>query len=315
MRHLLLALLCCSSSVYACDFCGCSPALMNSDVLTLQPQSSIGTSLQYKNYKFLSSPENLKRTQLVTQNFFVSYAPKHWVDIQLSMPIIWMLNDYSKIDDKTPKLKEKKFGAGDLLLYFNYKVFAKPPFGTKRVGHTINLGHGFSFPTGSKKSSDNLLLQDFNFGTQTVAFFFSGNYSMSIKNWGLVNSILMKLNIYNKARVKYGNSYMYQLSTNYTHSFRQLTLIPMFGIRADISQKNLHNSIIQPRSGGWSLAAMAGMQFSIKEIAFNISISQPMVQKISLGDVRENTGINFTFKYLIPKRIKMTNEIHLHTKS
>jgi hypothetical protein len=60
---------------------------------------------------------------------------------------------------------------------------------------------------------------------------------------------------------------------------------------------------------------MAGMQFSIKEIAFNISISQPMVQKISLGDVRENTGINFTFKYLIPKRIKMTNEIHLHTKS
>ena len=308
MYKLIIAFVCCFSSAYACDFCGCSPAVMNTDVLSLQPQSSAGTSLQYRNFKHLVSDANVKRTQIVTQSFFVSYAPKKWVDIRLSMPITWMFNEYKVLDENTPHLKEKKFGAGDLMLFSNVRVLAKPALGDKKAGHIVNLGFGLGFPTGSKKSSTNELLQDFNFGTQMVAFYFSGTYSMSVKSWSLVNSALVKINMYNKDKVKYGNMYSYQLSANYTHFFKSVALTPIAGIRADISQKNLHNSIIQQKSGGWSLSANIGVQCAIKEFAFNVSVTQPMAQRISAGNVKEQTGFNCMFRYQIKRKPKITAE-------
>ena len=301
--------MCCFSSAYACDFCGCSPAVMNTDVLSIQPQTTVGTSLQYKNFKHLVSDANVKRTQILTQTFFVSYAPKKWVDIRLSMPLIWMFNQYKVQDKNTPNLQEKKFGVGDLLLFSNFRVFTKPGFGTKKVGHIVNLGYGMSFPTGSKKASTNVWLQDFNFGTQMVAFYFSGTYSMSIKNWSLVNTALVKLNMYNKDKVKYGNMYSYQLAANYTRFVKQVALTPIVGIRTDISQKNLSNKIIQSKSGGYTIAANIGLQCAYKEFAINVSVSQPMAQKLSAGNIQEKTGFNCMVLYQIKNKTKVVNEI------
>lgn len=308
MYKFILAMLCCYSSVFACDFCGCSPSVMNTDVLSLQPQSSVGTSLQYKNYTFSASDANVKRTQMVTQNFFVSYAPKKWVDLRLSLPISWMLNEYKVQDANTPNLREKKFGINDLMLFSNFRIYAKPAMGDKKVGHILNLGYGMGFPTGSKKTSTNELLQDFNFGTQMVSFYFSGTYSLSIKNWAIVNAALVKINLYNKDRIKYGNTYSYQLSGNYTHFFKHLSLTPIVGMRADIAQKNLHNNIIQPKSGGWTLAATVGIQCSVKDFAFNISLFQPVAQELSKGNSREKTGFNCMFRYQIKRKTKVVNE-------
>ena len=305
-KFLFSVLLCYYGSIYACDFCGNSPALLNTDILSVQPQSSIGTSVQYRNYKFLTSNENMKRSQIVTQNFFVSYAPKSWVDIRLSMPIMWMLNDYIEINQNTPKLKEKKFGPGDMILFSNFRVLSKPAIGNRRVGHTLNLGTGMSFPTGSKKESANLILQDFNFGTQTVSFLFSGTYSMSINNWGLVNAAFVRLNIYNKNHTKYGNSYTYQITGNYTHFFNHITVIPMLGLKFDASQKNLHNSIIQPRSGSWDVAANIGLQCVVKDFSFYLSVVQPMAKRVSANTIKEKTSFNCTLRYVIERKKKFT---------
>ena len=305
MYKIIIAFMCCFSSAYACDFCGCSPAIMNTDVLSLQPQSSVGTSVQYRNFKHVVSDANVKQTQIVTQSVYVSYAPKKWVDIRLSMPITWMFNQYKVQDESTPNLKEKKFGAGDLMLFSNFRVFSKPGLGNKKVGHIVNLGYGMSFPTGSKKASTNELLQDFNFGTQTVAFYFSGTYSLSIKNWALVNAALVKLNMYNKDNIRYGNMYSYQLAANYTHFVKQVAITPIVGIRTDISQKNLHNKIIQQKSGSWTFAASIGIQCTIKEFSFNVSVFQPMAQKVSAGNVKEKTGFNCLLRYQIKMKPKV----------
>ena len=306
MYKILIALMCCFSSTYSCDFCGCSPAVMNTDVLALQPQTSAGTSLQYKNFKHLVSDANIKRTQIVSQTFFVSYAPKKWVDIRLSMPITWMFNQYKVQDKNTPNLKEKKFGAGDLLLFSNFRVFSKPGVGNKKVGHIVNLGFGMSFPTGSKKVSTNVWLQDFNFGTQMIAFYFSGTYSLSVKNWSVVNSALVKINLLNKDKVKYGNMYSYQIAANYTRFVKQVAITPIIGVRTDYSQHNISNNIIQSKSGGWSLAANIGVQCAIKDFAFNVSVSQPMAQNISGGNIQEKTGFNCMARY----NIKMKPKVH-----
>lgn len=307
-KYLAVMLLCYSVQLFSCDFCGCSPTVMNTDVMSIQPQSSAGTSLQYRSYAYKTSSVNLKNTHVATQTFFVSYAPKKWVDIRLSMPLIWMVNKYKMVNENTPKIKETKFGAGDLLLFSNFRVVAKPPIGNKKVGHVVNLGYGMSFPTGSKKTSENVLLQDFNFGTQMIAFYFSGAYSLSVKKWGLVNAALVKINMYNKDKVKYGNMYSYQISANYTHSFKHVLLTPIIGIRSDISSKNLHNNIIQNKSGGWALAFDASLQCTIKDFAFNVGISQPVVQKISAGEMVQKTGVTAMLRYQIKRKPKIVNE-------
>lgn len=309
-KYIIVFLFFCNRTL-ACDFCGCctSPLVMNTDVLSLQPQSSIGSSLSYRNFKYLSSDANMKQTQIITQDFFVSYAPVKWMDIRLSVPISWILNDYIALDANTPDLKEKKFGLEDILLFSNFKVFSRPALGNRKTGHILNLGFGLGFPTGSKKNSLNELLQDFNFGTQTVSFHFSGAYSLSVRNWSLVNSTLIKINIYNKDKVKYGNMYSYDLSVNYTRSLGKVSLTPIMGMRMDISQKNLHNNIIQIQTGGWTLAANIGLQFLVKDIAIYAGIYQPMVQKISAGKISQKTGANFMIRYNIPKRQKLNNLI------
>jgi hypothetical protein len=250
------------------------------------------------------SDANMNRTQIITQNFFVSYAPKKWVDLRLSMPITWMYNRYNTIDANTPQLHEKKFGAGDLLLFSNFRVYGRPPGDTKKVGHVFNLGYGMSFPTGSKKSSVNELLQDFNFGTETLAFYFSGTYSMSYKSWGIMNVAMVKLNMYNKDDVKYGNVYSYQLSANYTKFFKKIYLTPSAGFRTDIEQKNLHHQYIQTKSGAWILEFDAALQCAIKNFVVSVNFAQPVAQKISAGAIVQKTGCGAMLRYNIKKKDK-----------
>jgi hypothetical protein len=308
MYKYFLAVLCCYyNSIFACDFCGCSPAVMNIDVMSLHPQSSIGTSVQYRRFSHLLSDANLKQTQITTQSFSVSYAPKKWVDLSLSLPLIWMINDYKELDGSIASLKEKKFGIGDLMLFSNFRVLTRPAFGGKRVGHILNVGFGLGLPTGSKKSSANELLQNFNFGTQMLSFYFSGTHSMSIKNWSLSNAILVKINMYNKDRIKYGNIYTYQAATNYTFFLKKISITPVMGIRSDITQKNLYNSIIQKKSGAWTVSANIGFQILFKNLSVNLNVLQPVVQKISEGNIKEKTGFYCNVRYQIKHKVKVKN--------
>ncbi len=299
MYKFIITLLCCYGSAYACDFCGGSPAVMNSDVLSLQPQSSVGTSVQYRNYKYLASADNVKRTQTVVQNFFVSYSPKKWVDIRVSLPIMWTFNEYIKLDENTTSLHEKKFGLSDMIIFSNFRVWQKSPIGRK-VGQVLNLGFGISVPTGSKKTSENALLQDFNFGTQTVGFLFSAAYSLSIKKWGLVNSTLVKINLKNKDNTLFGNQYTYQLTANYTTLVGKVYLIPVTGLGVNYQQRNIHHDIIQSKSGAIDLEINAGLQCNVKGITFAATISQPLVQKTGGGNILQKTGFNCFVKYQIP---------------
>ncbi len=310
MYKYLLAAICCINSVYACDFCGCSPSVLNADVLALQPQSSVGISVQYRNYKHLASDFNAKRTQIVTQNFYVSYAPAKWVDIRASLPVLWLINDYLKLDANTPKLQEKKVGIGDFIIFSNFRVWQKPPF-SQKVGHIINLGYGMSFPTGTKKSSENMLLQDFNFGTQAIGFLFSGAYSISIGSWGLVNNVLIKVNLKNKQQVTYGNQYSYQVSANYSAYVKHFVLIPSVGFGVNVQDKNIRNNIIQKKSGAWNVALNYGLQFTAKGITFSASATHPLAQNTSNGDILQLSGFNCLLKYQLPqvhkKKVSETN--------
>ena len=94
MYKIIIAFMCCFSSAYACDFCGCSPSVMNSDLLSLQPQSSVGINTIYKGYQYKNNENGLTKSHLVSTNLSVAYAPKKWVELRSTLPLIWMMNQY-----------------------------------------------------------------------------------------------------------------------------------------------------------------------------------------------------------------------------
>lgn len=118
MYKIFFALMCCIGNAYSCDFCGGSPSVMNSDLLSIQPQSFIGINTNYRNYKYANPENGLNRTDLLSTNLTIAYAPKKWVELRANLPIIWMSNTYKNVNENT-------FGIGDMSLIGNFKAINK----------------------------------------------------------------------------------------------------------------------------------------------------------------------------------------------
>ena len=300
MYKFIITVICCYVQVvYACDFCGCSPSVMNSDLLSLQPQSSIGINSNYKGYKYLSNENGLLKSHMVSNNLMVAYAPKNWVELRVNLPLIWMMNQYSGVKDNT-------FGIGDMSLLSNFKVVNRSPIGTNRkVGHTLLLGYGLEFPTGKNQVSDDVQLQNFTLGSKSMDFLFSVVYSMSYRKWNVIGAGLVKINTENKDKVRYGHLYSIQLGTAYTHTFKKCQLLPNMGLRAEIQQKNLHNRIIQKFTGSYALFIQYGADLNIKNFNMGVQIQHPLVQNTAFNSIKQQSNFSFKVAYIIKKKVKV----------
>lgn len=302
MYKIMLALMCCFSSAYACDFCGCSPSVMNSDLLSLQPQSSVGINTTYKGYKYKNNENGLTNSHLLSTNVSVSYAPKKWLELRSTLPLIWMMNEYTNTKDKT-------FGVGDMTILSNFKVLSKSPIGTnKKVGHTVILGFGIELPTGKNVMSADNQLQNFTLGSRSVDFLFSGVYSMSYRKWNIIGAGLVKINTRNKDKVRYGHLYSIQVGSAYTHTFKNSQLLPNIGLRTEIQQKNLHKNIIQKFTGSYALFVQYGLDYNIKNWNIGFQVLHPMVQNTAMQSIKQQTNFILKCTYLIQKKkVKTTS--------
>lgn len=300
MYKILIAFICCFNSMYACDFCGCSPSVMNSDLLSLQPQSSVGINTTYKSYKYEANENGLTKSHLLSTNLSVAYAPKKWLEIRSTLPLIWMMNQYTTTKDKT-------FGVGDMTIISNFKVLSKSPIGTnKKVGHTVIVGLGIELPTGKNKISEDNQLQNFTLGSRSVDFLFSGVYSMSYRKWNIIGAGLVKINTRNKDEVRYGHLYSIQTGAAYTHTFKKSQLLPNAGIRVEIQQKNLHKNIIQKFTGSYALFFQYGADYNIKNWNIGFQILHPMVQNTALESIKQQSNFLLKCTYLIQRKTKKT---------
>ena len=308
MYKFIIAFMCCISSTYACDFCGCAPSIMNGDLLSVQPQSSVGINTNYTSYKYLNNENGLTTSHLISTNIFASYAPKKWVELRATLPIIWMMNKY-------PNLKDKTYGIGDMSIVSNFKVLSKSPIGTnKKVGHTVILGFGVELPTGKNKFSSDNQLQNFTLGSRSTDFLFSGVYSMSYRKWNIITAGLVKINTKNKEEVRYGHLYNIQLATAYTHTFKSFQLVPNLGLRTEIQQKNLHKNIIQNYTGRAALFLQYGVDVNIKDWNLGVQIQHPIYQKTAMNTIKQQSNFLFKISYLIKKKQKTIVSENAETK-
>ncbi|MEZ5025867.1 MAG: hypothetical protein R2739_04730 [Chitinophagales bacterium] len=302
MYKYIIVLMLFVQNAYACDFCGCSPSVMSSDLANLQPQTSISTSTSYKLYQYLSSEEGLKQTHIVAQQISLSYAPKNWVELRTTLPLVFIQNNYADS-------REKKFGVGDMNIFAAFKAWTKSPLESKReIGQLLNFGFGIEFPTGKNKQSIQELNQQFMFGSKSYDFLFSGIYSLSIRNFGFITNAFIKVNTPNKAGIRYGNNYTFQLLGNYAAMSKRATFIPNIGWKAEYTQKNLYHHIIQSKSGGYAFYFTYGLDVNIKNWNIGLRSENAFLQNISNKTIKEKANVMLRIGYVFnPKSKKKTD--------
>lgn len=304
-KSILTVLCCCVQYLYACDFCGGAASVMNNDMLSLQPQSSIGVNANYKGFKYLNSENNLLRSHLVSTAITGSYAPKKWVEIKATLPIVWMSNVYANTKDKV-------FGLSDMSILTNFKAISRSPIGTtKKVGHILIVGFGLELPTGKNYIPSENQLQNIILGSRSVDFLFSAGYSLSYKNWNFITTAISKVNTKNKDKIRYGHLYSMQIGTAYTKTFKKLQLLPNVGMKYEMQQKNLRKNIIQNFTGSKALFLQYGADFLIKNWNLGIQLQHPLVQQTANRTIKQTSTYLLKCTYLIKrnKKFKTNNKI------
>lgn len=298
MYKIIIAIICCFSSAYACDFCGGATATLNNDLLSLQPQSSIGITTNYKAYKYYNNENNLQRTHMTSATLVGAYAPKKWIELKLLLPFVSFVNKYTTAKDKT-------FGLSDMSINANFRAVSRSPIGTtKKVGHVLVIGFGIELPTGSNNISSDVQLQNFTLGSRSVDFNLSAIYSLSYHNWSFITAFMSKVNTANKEKIRYGHLYSFLIGTTYTKSFKKFQLLPNAGLNYEIQQKNLHKNIIQKYSGSQILALQYGTDFMVKKWNIGFQVKHPLTQQIAHNTIKQSSSFLVKCTYIIKRNKK-----------
>lgn len=285
-------------STYTCDFCGSSSNVAGNDMLGVEMQSSIGISSFYRKLEFNDASNSIINNKLFSSLVQGTYAPKNWVDIRVNIPLVLMMNKYN--NDKI--FRENKISLGDVQLLSNYNIWKKTANDSIKCGQKINVGLGLELPTGKEYNTQNDILQNINFGSQSVDFLFNILYAITKNDWNFIQTGQVKINTYNANKFKYGNNYSYQFITNYVAYVGKSNLVPSLGSRIDIASKNLHNNIIQNKSGFYVLSMQAGMEWIMRNFHLGIVVQQPITQNTSMKLIKQKTLTNIYFKYQFKKK-------------
>jgi hypothetical protein len=285
---------------YPCDFCACSPNVAGNDIMGVEMQSSVGVSALYRSMDFKDTTNAIVNNKMLMTFIQAAYAPKNWVDIKVNIPFVLMMN---RFDDNGIK-NEHKFSIGDVQLLSNFTVWQRMANDSMPAAHKLNVGGGLELPTGKQYNTANDILQNINFGSQSVDFMFNILYFLEIKNWGMVQTGQVKINTYNADKFKYGNNYGYQFLVNYKAFVGKSNLIPALGSRIDVATKNLHNTIIQNKSGYYMWSLYAGAEWMKNNYHLGMTLQQPLMQNTSQKLIQQKTLVNLYFKYQIKRNKK-----------
>lgn len=301
MKYLFVMLLFAAQYTYTCDFCGCSPNLSSADAVGIEMQSFISASMMFRKFEYKDLENSVQSSHMFTYLLQGGYAPKSWIDMRINLPLIWLKNNYF---ENNKSFSEKKIALGDIQLLSNFMVWQKQKNNAKKIYQKLNLGLGIELPTGKKLNSNYDILQNINFGSQSVDFMFNALYLINVKNWNIVHQAQTKINTYNQDKFKYGNNYAYQFLVNYMFYVKKSNINPTLSTRIDITSKNLNSNIIQNKSGFWLWSLQAGIEWKKNNYHLGCMVQQPIMQNTSNKLMQQKTLTNIYFKYLIKRNKK-----------
>jgi hypothetical protein len=262
----------------ACDVCSGVSNGFNLDISGQQTTNSVGIGYRYIPFKTLNeNTSNLSMINMV--DVYGSYSPvKNFVIISSISYIHSII--------KEQESRQTFSGLGDMSLLFNYKALSKIPEKNSNIKHELSFVAGLELPTGKYINDvDNLPLQQT--GSRSVDFLSGVNYQVSLGDWWISNSNILKINTTNKFEYRFGNSYWSAIYAAYSIKKTKHLIRPMVGMDVLHQQRNVKENIYQNMTGGTLIRSVAGLGYKINDFQISFLTQIPIYQDMN------NTSIKF----------------------
>ncbi len=291
------------SAAKACDICGCGVGSYYLGILPEYSQRFAGLRYQFKTLSTHLGPDG-QATPLSTEEVYQSAElwggwnfGKRWRVLSI-VP-------YHFIQKENQRDRGRKNGPGDIALMGYYKVFDHMGMAQgKLLVQSFWVGGGVKLPTGRYESGNRQAgTQDpniFQLGTKSTDMSLHLAYDIRWNDLGLNLNANYKMNTANSDQYRYGNKWtMNGLVYHKFRVFRQFTLAPNAGILYETAARDVEEKQFEVAvSGGYSLSAVAGIEWNSKSISFGANYQH--VSRQSLAEGRVKAGSRWMLHASIP---------------
>ena len=287
------------SNLQACDICGLSASSNYFGILPNTKWNFAGVRYQYRSYHtehasiLNESGKVLSDEFYSTTQFWGRYSPIKRIQLFAFVP-------YNIYNQRKDGVKNTLNGIGDISLMANYVLLNKADNNTGNWKHLLQVGAGVKFPTGKSgiSKNDQEIDPDFQSGTGSFDFPFTGTYIISYKKWGINTELGYSLNLENDQSYKYGNRLSTSMNLFYQGNLKSVSLIPSIGLSNEQMEHDKKNSIAYPFTGGNALYLNTGIEIAFKRFSLGALIQQPLSQNIGDGKIKSNSRYSSSLIYL-----------------
>lgn len=285
-----------SSSLFACDICGCGVGSSYIGILPEFNKKILGVRYRYSSIlthigsggvnTYLTSKEHYRTAEVwggwnITKN----------IRIMATVP-------YSFNERVNQGAVYNKSGLGDVTVSGFYQLINKRKTleNNKMLIQSLWLGAGIKAPTGkynpADKESNNNNVNLFQLGTGSTDFTTSAMYDLRLQDVGMNAMVSYKINTANKYDYTYGNKF--NLSSQIYYKFRffeKFTVAPNAGVLYETANKDMDSKYHADVSGGSILMGTLGIETSFSKISIGANWQSPLSQNLAEGFVKAGNRV------------------------
>ncbi|MCB0697070.1 MAG: hypothetical protein KDC07_06880 [Chitinophagaceae bacterium] len=294
MKYLMgcvMLLLCSSTTITACDVCGCSSGNQNLGLLPQMYRHFVGVQYQFNSFTSTHIPLSDTKPVEYSNEYYRNmqlwgrlYIGKKWQFFGF-LPYRYNTSTYTAYSVPSK-------GLGDATLLANYTFYLTPDSSTSPVRQRLQGGAGIKAPTGSYVGVTQLEregLPNMQAGTGSWDIPINANYTLRYKQAGINADASFNLTTANKDNYKYGNRFTAQLTGFYWIQKNKLSLLPQAGARYEYAlhdYDNYNRKWLNKQTGGYIVSCTAGVQAYYNSIGLQLQYSKPLAQVYGGGYIK-----------------------------
>ncbi len=289
-----------SSSLNACDVCGCAVSGHQFGILPQFQKHFAGIRYGYRSFKSVHPPLFSTDTEKISREYF--HTTDLWGRYVLGSRIqLFGFVPYHHITKTENGTSIIQKGMGDVTLIGLYAIINQLKSENGLWTHHLQAGGGIKLPTGASDyiTIENEWIPGIQQGTGTADFMFNANYFLRYNNVGLSTETSWRINSRNtKHDFQYGRRTTSSIRAFYVIHMGEKSLMPSIGTTLEHSALDYHEGADVALSGGYGLYGHVGMDFFSSGFTAGISIQPVISQNIANGNLISGSRVNAQFAVL-----------------
>ncbi len=283
-----------SSSIQACDACGCGAGHSGIGLLTNYRSNFI--RLSYFNSRYTTSAEHDLTGTDQFEQFEISlrYAPEFARGLKFMAYIPYGKNTRdSDVEHSTVT------GFSDIRITALYAILNNVLIGDNAAIY-LEAGGGLQLPSGTYNAQihDEDLPENFNTGRGSIGYIFKANTLYTVDTYGVVFSNRYQVNASTPSGYRYGNLSNLQMTFFNEFEIKQNKLIPNIGIGYEhVATDTYANQKVVSGTGGNGYFLSASLSFKTENWMAGLSYSMPVSESYSEGEVNAKRRIAFQISH------------------